>query len=418
MQIYILKVCIYMALEALSLLALFTVTIIIGYIGAFIFRKTRISDVIWLILLGLILGPWLGWIDRVVFIAVLPLLSALALILILFDAGLNMDFYKMIKGFSRGSVLAVLGVGFSMISIAAASMFLLKFNLLEGLLLGSILGGISSASVIAMTEKMKSIRSEIKTILTLESIITDPLTIVIPIALIGILASPGTEVSALGPISTIISTFSIGAVLGILGGIFWQLISDRLKEKKLNYMLTLAAVFIVYILVESVNGSGAIASLLFGLMLGNRRIFYNLLKVKKRSRGDHEDLKLVQTEVSFFIRSFFFVYLGLIATINTDFLIYGLIITGILVVIRLVFVELSVIKMDLRSQEKNMIRIMAPRGLAAAVVSQIPLTIGLSAGAAIFNISFVVILGTTVYTTIAVFVFSREKKSVKTKKKL
>ena len=298
-----------MPIDALGLLSLFSITIVIGYIGTLIFKKTGISDTIWLLSLGLALGPGLGLIDRTIFIAVLPILSALALILILFDAGLNMDFYQMIRGFSRSMLLTIVGVVFSMLFVGATSMYILNFSLLEGLLLGAIVSGTSSAIIVALVSKMR-IRDNIKTILTLESIFTDPFTIVIPIALISFLVAPiaATQTDiAVGPVSTILSAFSIGAVIGLLGGIIWQAVMDRLKEKHLEYMLTLAAMFLIYIFVETFKGSGALAALMFGLVIGNKKTFYNILRMRKRSLGDHESLRTMQNEFSFFIRSFFFV---------------------------------------------------------------------------------------------------------------
>ena len=180
-------------------------------------------------------------------------------------------------------------------------------------------------------------------------------------------------------------------------------------------MLTLAAIFLIYIIVESLKGSGAIAALLFGLVLGNKKTFHKILKMKERSRDAHESVKATQTEVSFFIRSFFFVYLGLIATINMQFILYGAAVVVILVVVRLLAVEISTIKMGLRENEKNIIRIMTPRGLAVAVMAQVPLSLGLPYGNEILNIGFIVILGTTLYTTIMVFIF-RKHLNKKTKR--
>ncbi len=408
-----------MPIDALGLLGLFSITIVIGYIGSLIFKKTGISDAIWLLLLGLGLGPGLGLIDRTLFIAVLPILSALALILILFDAGLNMDFYQMIRSFSRSMLLTIVGVALSMVFVGATSMYLLNFSLLEGLLLGAIVSGTSSAIIVALVSKMK-IRDNVKTILTLESIFTDPFTIVIPIALISFLVAPiaGTQTDmTVGPVSTILSAFSIGAVIGLLGGLIWQAIMDRLKEKHIEYMLTLAAMFLIYIFVEAFKGSGALAALMFGLVIGNKKTFYSILKIKKRSLGDHESLKTMQTEASFFIRSFFFVYLGLISTVNIQYLLYGFAIVGSLIVARLIAVQISTIKMGFHGQEKNIMRTMMGRGLACAVTSQLPLAAGLPNGVVFSNIAFVIILGTTIYTTAMAFVFRSKKHKVSNKGK-
>ncbi len=412
-----------MPLDALSLLGLFSITIIIGYIGSLIFRRTAISDVIWLLLLGLLLGPGLGLVDRAIFIAVMPLLSALALILILFDAGLNMDFYQMLRGFSRSMVLSVSGFILTTISVGLAAIYLLNFNLLEGLLLGSIVGGTSSAAVIGIVWRMKSVGDNVKTVRPLESIFTDPLSIVVPIAIMGLLATSTTSslistspLSKTDPVTSILSAFSIGAMMGLIGGILWQFITDRLKEKRLEYMLTLAAMFLVYIFVQSFGGSGALAALMFGLVMGNRKTFYSILKIRRRNVAQIETVKTMQYEVSFFMRSFFFVYLGLIATITQQFLLYGIALAAIIITVRLLAVQISAVKMQIKPVERNIIRIMGPRGLAAAVMAQIPLTLGLASGLIISNVTFVIILVTTIYTTVMTFIFGRERKNISSNK--
>ncbi len=399
-----------MALEALSFLGLFAITIVIGYIGSLIFKRTGVSDVIWLLLLGLILGPVLGWIDRAVFIAVLPLLSALALILILFDAGLNMDFYQVVRNFSRSLLLSIVCVIVSAVAVALFVFYFLNFGILQSLLVGFIISGTSSASVASIVGRIKGIREDVKTVLTLESILNDPITIVVPIVLIGLMAG-GTEISAISPIAGIVSAFSIGGMVGLIGGVIWLLIGDRLKEKHLEYMLTLAALFVIYVIVESSGGSGAIAALLFGLVLGNKRTFYKMLKVREKSRDEYEGVRATQFEISFFIRSFFFVYLGLIAAVSSlQFIVYGIAILGIIILARLLSTEIATYKMVLRGNEKNIIRAMGPRGLAAAVMSQLPLSMGLPYGNEILSIGFIVILGTTLYTTIMGFVFRKHSK--------
>jgi len=50
-------------IDVLSLFTLFGMTIIVGYVGSLIFDKTRIPDIIWLFLFGLLVGPFLGLVD-------------------------------------------------------------------------------------------------------------------------------------------------------------------------------------------------------------------------------------------------------------------------------------------------------------------------------------------------------------------
>ncbi|MBU0953071.1 MAG: cation:proton antiporter [Nanoarchaeota archaeon] len=391
-----------MVVEPFSLLALFSATIVLGYLGSLIFEKTRIPDLIWLLLLGLIIGPGLNLVQVSLFISILPLMAALALLIILFDAGLNMDFYQVVRHVPRSSLLAILHVGASMLFVGAFATFLLGIDPLEGLLLGAILGGTSSAIVISLTTKLH-IQERVKTLLNLESIISDPLTIVIPIALIGII----TQVNTVSPLASVVAAFSIGAVIGLVAGVGWLLILERLKGRQFDYMLTLAALFMIYAFVEASSGSGAIAALAFGIVLGNGRAFTTMLRLDKRIEVNHL-FRTFQAEVSFFIRSFFFVFLGIIATITPVYFLYGLALAAIMIVLRFLVVHVSTLKMRLPKKERNLMRIMIPRGLAAAVLSQLPRTIEGFPNATLYSdVVFTVILATTIYTTIAIKFLSR-----------
>ena len=304
--------------NAVGILLLFGITIALGYIGSLIFRKTKIPDIVWLMLFGLVVSSF-GLMDRALFLSASPLLAALALLIILFDAGLNMDFYQMIHGFSRSFILAILGFVFSMVATALMSMWLLQFDLLHGLLLGAILGGTSSAIVITIAGMLHD-GYKTKTLVSLESIITDPLCIAVAIALINVIV-PSTNTYS--PIHGILSSFSIGAVLGLIVGVIWLRLLDKLQGKPFDYMLTLAVVFLLYAGAEFSGGSGAIAALLFGLVLGNGKTFSKILKMSKEYNVNPL-LKTFQSEISFFIRSFFFVYLGLIVVISPQYILNGL----------------------------------------------------------------------------------------------
>jgi len=124
-----------------------------------------------------------------------------------------------------------------------------------------------------------------------------------------------------------------------------------------------------------------------------------MLKFQKMYRVDHL-LKEFQAEIAFFIRSFFFVYLGVIATIDLTYLIYGILITCVIIVMRFIVIELSTYKMALTKIEKNVMISMIPRGLAAAVLAQLPLNFGIEGGEIFLNISFVVILLSVLSTTV------------------
>ncbi len=390
-----------MIVNAISILMLFGITIALGYIGSLIFRKTKIPDIIWLLLLGFVVASF-GLIDRALFISASPLLAALALLIILFDAGLNMDFYRMIHGFSRSLLLAIFGFILSAASIAALSIWLLNFSLINGALLGAILGGTCSTITISILSRLRP-KENVRTLLTLESIITDPVCIVVALALINMII-PSSGYSAVHGIA---SAFSIGAVVGLVAGIIWLRLLDKIQGRPFDYMLTLAAVFLLYAGVEFSGGSGAIAALLFGLALGNGKTFSKILKMGKEYTIN-PFLKTFQSEISFFIRSFFFVYLGLVVVISPQYVFYGALLALALIATRFIAVHISTKGMGFSKNEQVLISSMAPRGLAAAVLAQLPISYGIP-GAEIFSsIIFVVIFATVIYTAVAVKLFYKD----------
>ncbi|MBI4182237.1 MAG: peptidase, partial [Candidatus Aenigmarchaeota archaeon] len=69
--------------DALGFLLLLGATVVVGYVGGALYTRTRIPDAVWLLLFGLIVGPGLGLVDRAAFLALAPLLSTVALLIIL-----------------------------------------------------------------------------------------------------------------------------------------------------------------------------------------------------------------------------------------------------------------------------------------------------------------------------------------------
>src|SRR3989338_3263590 len=389
-----------MVLDSFSILALFDITIIVGYVGYLFFDKTRIPDVFWLIIFGLLIGPVFNLVDRALFVSISPFFAALALLIILFDAGINMDFYKMLRSFPRSIALAVVGIAISVTAVAAVSYYFIGLSLLYSVLLGIIVGSTSSEIAITIVKRLH-MRESPKMIVTLESILTDPLVIVGAIVMLNLISHSAAQIS---PVQGVLSAFSIGAVIGLIAGLIWLFVLDKLKGRPFDYMLTLAVLFLLYVFVESASGSGAIAALAFGLVLGNGGAFSTMLRMKRRF-GFSKLLRTFQNEVSFFIRAFFFVYLGIIVSVNTTYLIYGLAICGALILARLVADQITMYKMHLTGSEKNMMRTMVPRGLAAAVLAQLPVAYGIPDAAIFSDLVFIVILGTVLYTTVATRLF-------------
>ncbi|HLC39647.1 MAG TPA: cation:proton antiporter [archaeon] len=388
------------------------IILILGFLGDYLFKRTRIPDVLILIFLGFLLGPLFKVIDPGDLSSITTLFASLALLVILFDGGLNFDLFKVFRNSPRALVLAFLGIFFSMIVTGIFAIFVLKWNLLNGLLLGAIVGGTSSSIVLPIITRMK-VHENISTVLSLESIFTDALVVVIAITLLQLLQTPanGNEFSIIA--SGIASQFSIGIVIGGVLGVVWLKVLKHIKGQKYDDILTLAIVMLFFALVELLNGNGAIFALTFGLVLGNGRIISRMLKISDSIEAS-KIMKKFQSQISFLIRTFFFVYLGLIFSVgNFTLLVYGIILTFILLITRYLAVYVTSLGNPILNGGRKILTLMLPRGLAAAVMAQIVSTSNIPNASIYTDIVITVIIASVVISSLGSF-FASTKQPVKT----
>jgi len=348
--------------------------IVIGFLGNYLSQRTGFPDMLLLIVLGMLLGPATGLIDSSSIMGLAPYLAALALVFILFDGGMVMNIYRVFSESPRAAVLAV--AGFAM-SVIATTLFMMYSEvpgkpLLYSVLFGTILGGSSSIAVISLVSKIK-VSEKCSTILSIESAITDILCIIFSLVVIEvILKGAAVDLTTIG--QSIASRFSTGVVIGIVTGFIWLSVLKRIANASYAYMLTLAVVLLAYAFSELLGGSGALCSLLFGIMLGNEKEIYRMLRMERPSTLVVDvGLKRFESEIAFLLRTFFFVYIGLIVTISSiTILVTGIILSLILLLIRFGAVELATYRSEIK-KEKSIMSIMLTRGLAAAVLATLPL---------------------------------------------
>jgi cell volume regulation protein A len=102
--------------------------IVLGFLGEEFFKRTSIPDPILLLLFGLLLGPVLNIFSHEQLISITPYFAALALIVILFDGGLNMDIRQAIKNSPRAIVLGFTGFILNVLVTTLLCKFLLGWR--------------------------------------------------------------------------------------------------------------------------------------------------------------------------------------------------------------------------------------------------------------------------------------------------
>ena len=371
-----------------------SVVIILGVLGEAFFKKTGIPDILFLMVLGIIIGPVLGIIQPEAVLEIVPYFAAVALIIIMFDGGLNLHIGKVLKTAHFAIILVIVGFALSVGIVAGLAHYGLGWEWIDSILLGTIVGGSSSIIVFGLVQKIR-ISDDAKSMLSFESALTDIFAVIIAFVLFEAALSGEFSLDLLGV--TIGKAILVGLVLGFGVGIPWMFVISKLKNAQHSYMLTIGMVFLLFFLATSFGESGALTALVFGLMLGKKTYFSRLLKVKFPE--DTIDNSL-HNQVTFLVRAFFFVFVGLLASFaQLEYVIFG-VVAAIGIYIGRIIITKSVLVRGFSKLDKKVTSVMIPRGLAAAVLATFPLSMGLPNAEAYPQIIFFVIFTSVLITTI------------------
>jgi cell volume regulation protein A len=402
-----------------NIILLISVTLILSYISTLMYSKTKIPDILWLMGFGLLVGPVLNLFDKGLFLSLAPMMSVVALSVILFEAGINVDITLLFENMGKAAILSITSIIASIlfIGLTLSWMFPADFTLPQAMLLGAMVGGTSTVSVYGiMSGLSKTVKnlSGARVLLTMESIISDPVCIIASITIIRMIMLP--DVSLRDSARDIFYVFTVASIFGLAVGLLWALILDRLRNRPFTYMITLSVLLPVYVLTELFvgEGGGAMSALTFGLAIANFRYFTGRLGWNTKVKIDKQKLREFHEEITFFIKSFFFVYIGLVVSLSIRYTVIGFAMVLLLMFIRFILVEVLDWFIDFSPEEKIISQFVYASGLPAFVMSQLPLILdpdGLKfSNTAVYpNIAMPIVLGTVIYSALlGPYVIQRE----------
>ena len=384
------------------------ILLLIGFLADFLFRKTNFPDILILLALGYLIGPVFHIVNPSEIAPASQIIASLALVVILFSAGLEFAFKKVLSGAPRAIVLVILGVGVSIASIAAFTYYLLDWGLMDSLLLGTVVGGTSSAIVVPLVSRAR-VPTQVSSLLSLESVLNSPIVIVLALVILGAMSSgeTGLEVSIIG--QDIGIRFGLGIGIGVAVGFFWLWMLTVLEKEAYSDITTLAIVFLFYFVVEAFHGSGVIFALVFGLILGNGVSVARLFRIKRTIEAT-EIMKRFHTQISFLIKTFFFIYLGLMITFKEPGLVVlGVVLSLILLFGRYIVVLLTSVGSRTLLSNSGILTTMFARGESAAVLTQIVVAAGILNASVYPDIIMSIIVTTVVISAIGIPIFTRKR---------
>lgn len=366
---------------------------------AALFERTRVPDVLSLILLGMLLGPATGLATPASFGAMGGVMSTVALVVILFESGMSLETSAMLKAWKPTLGLALGTFVVTVVIISLVGVYLMGFSWTVALMLGSICSGISAATVLPLVKILK-LRDPASTIIVIETALAEMLCIVMAFALL--------EAAQLGKLETgkivgsVFASIICAGLIGIAGGLGWLLVLNAVRQFPNTAFTTCAYACVLYGVTELLHFSGAIAALAFGFALTNIQgtAITELPMFHKRELGIlTEGDKKFFLEIIFLLKTFFFVYLG-VSIQFTDvrlMALAGLVVLAVYLA-RTILVRVAVGGASPGWEESAMLTALVPKGLAAAVLASYPLRMGLADGEVIQSFTYMVVLLSTLLT--------------------
>ena len=130
--------------------------LVVAFLANRVFGLTRIPDVLVLMMLGVLLGPVLGLVQAGALAKATNLLGTLAIILVLFEGGLELNLRDTLKHFPGSFLLATLAYVFSTLLVALIVHKGLGLSWTDGLLVGAVLGCTSSTVVLPVLQQLQA----------------------------------------------------------------------------------------------------------------------------------------------------------------------------------------------------------------------------------------------------------------------
>lgn len=300
--------------------------LVLAFIANRLVRFTGVPDVIILMFTGVLIGPVLHWVDADIFRGASHGFGSLALMLILFEGGLELKLREILSHFGGGFFLALFSYLTSGIAVASVCHFAMHFEWIDALLVGAVLGCISSSIILPVLQQV-NLRREVKVTVLVEASLGDAIAVLAVTSLLNVAAGGRAQPQAIA--WSLLSSLILSLCCGMLAGMLWSYLLPLLTEERFWHVLTFAAVLLVYSGTHALQGNELVAVLVFGLTLSNlpmvrRRLhidgapdatgWFSKTSIRADQKGsvDHqrEQMLTFHGELAFLLRTFFFVLLG------------------------------------------------------------------------------------------------------------
>lgn len=346
--------------------------------------RAGVPALVLFMILGMVLGSDISGLIYFSDAYLAQTIGMIALVVILFEGGLQTEWRNVRPVLKGAGVLATFGVVMTTAVLAVASHYVLGLGWIESFLLGSIVGSTDAAAVFSVMSG-QNIKPKMSSTLEMESGSNDPMAMFLTVAFIQWLTM---EDFAFG---NLIINFFLQMGLGLLFGLVLGFLASKSMNKLkldasgLYAVLSIGFAMAIYSLTAVAGGSGILAVYVAGIVIGNRELNHS-----------HSILRFHEG-FAWLMQLTMFVILGLLVfpseLANWDLISKGLILSFILMFIaRPVAVFLCTIPFDYTFKEKLFISWAGLRGAVPIVLATFPLLADVPNAFLYFNMVFFIVI--------------------------
>jgi NhaP-type Na+/H+ or K+/H+ antiporter len=381
-------------MEPITFLTYLTIILIAGIICTLLSTRLRVSNILLLIIAGVILGNIEYRGDFLIQFPQMFLTSIgiFALVLIVFDSSSKFKLREFTGCSLQALKLASVFLFLNAIFLTIFTLKLYSVSIFVALIFAALMSGTAPDAIMVMLGKRKS---DIFELLKVESLLNTPLIVLIPFILIDFMASFEVRlifskfIEQVGPF---LQQFITGIGSGIVIGIIVLRLMKKKYSETISPLAIITSALLAYILAENLGGNGVLAVTTMGLFFGN---VYLAHKVQLREMA------------SFFANSLeilVFILVGLIVRIPFDltFILKSILLFALYLGIRYAAVAWSYKGYCFNFKEKLFMTFNAQKGIAVAVVTFSLSTLHIDGLDVVLHLVLLFMLYSIILSTIAV----------------
>ncbi len=358
---------------------LIAILLILGVVMTRFSSRLGVPSLVLFIIIGILLNQIIYY-DNV---ELTQLIGMMALVVILFEGGLQTNIMTIRKVAAPAVLLATIGVLLTSLILGIFAYFILGLDMMTSMLLGAIVGSTDAAAVFAVFGS-KNIKEKLSSTIEAESGTNDPMAVFLTVTIISIIEMPGDNNVFLLFLS-FFWQMGVGLLAAIIIGRLAVFVINRidLEASGLYPVLSLGFAMLAFGVTEVIGASGLLAVYIMAVLMGNRPLTYK-----------HSILRFNEG-LAWMMQIVMFIMLGLLAfpeeLLNYTF--QGILMALILMFIaRPIGVFLTLIASKYDFKEKVFISWAGLRGSVPIVLATYPLVSDIDNGYLVFNVVFFIVL--------------------------